>query len=92
MGGGASAFGNFATGDEVIAKATEILEKYPENRGCKYLKALKDDGTLDEMSAGDLQGLFLCAKTGLENEDSGLGCYAMAPEDYDKYALFFDKV
>ena len=36
--------------------------------------------------------LFKCLKTGWENPDSGLGCYAMAPSDYDEFAPFFDAV
>jgi hypothetical protein len=93
MGAGASAsFAGFDNGDAVLAKAAEIFAEHPENRCVKHLLALKEDGTLDAMSAEDLNGLFLCAKTGIENPDSGLGCYAMAPEDYDKYAVFFDRV
>ena len=33
--------------------------------------------------------LLKCLKTGWENPDSGLGCYAMAPSDYDEFAPFF---
>jgi creatine kinase len=36
--------------------------------------------------------LLRCLKTGWENPDSGLGCYAMAPSDYDEFAPFFDAV
>jgi hypothetical protein len=36
--------------------------------------------------------LWKCARTGIENEDSGLGCYAMTPNDYSKFGGFFDKV
>jgi len=92
MGAGASAFGAFENGDAVIDKAREILAAFPENRCVKHLVALKDSGALDALSAEDLVGLFACAKTGLENQDSGLGCYAMSPGDYDKYAMFFDAV
>ncbi len=31
-------------------------------------------------------------KTGIDNPDSGLGCYAMTPEDYSKFGGFFDSV
>jgi creatine kinase len=93
MGAGAStAYGEFADADSVIAKATEIIAAYPDNRCVKYLLALKADGTLDTMPAEDLAKLFKCTKTGLENPDSGLGCYAMEPADYDHFACFFDKV
>ena len=36
--------------------------------------------------------LLKCLKTGWENPDSGLGCYAMSPSDYDEFAPFFDAV
>ncbi len=35
---------------------------------------------------------FKCIKTGIDNPDSGLGCYAMTPDDYSKFGGFFDKV
>jgi len=31
-------------------------------------------------------------RTGIENQDSGLGCYAQTPADYDKFNGFFAKV
>lgn len=92
MGASSSSFGDFETGDSVLEKAAEILAEFPENRAVKYLLALKEDGTLESMSDEDLQKLFKCVKTGLENKDSGLGCYAMEPADYDQFAAFFDKV
>ena len=46
-------------------------------------KALSDD---------DLQTFYRCVRTGIDNEDSGLGCYAMTPEDYTKFGGFFNKV
>jgi creatine kinase len=33
-----------------------------------------------------------CIKSGLDNPDSGLGCYAMTPEDYCRFRGFFDNV
>ena len=38
------------------------------------------------------QTFYGCARTGLENEDSGLGCYAQTPADYEKFGGFFNKV
>ena len=35
---------------------------------------------------------YKCVKTGLDNADSSLGCYAMTPLDYSKFGGFFDKV
>ena len=40
----------------------------------------------------DLMTFYKCIKTGLDNPDSGLGCYAMTPLDYSKFGAFFDKV
>jgi creatine kinase len=91
MGAGAS-FAGYADSDAVIAKATENLAAYPENRCCKYLLQLKESGKLAEMSPEDLSKLFLCAKTGLDNVESGLGCYAMGPSDYEDFGFFFDAV
>ena len=89
MGAGASAAG-FADDAAVIAKAEEILGANPDNRCCKHLSALKEKvaGMTDEQKAG----LFACARTGIENPTSGLGCYAMQPKDYDDFAEFFDAV
>lgn len=35
---------------------------------------------------------YKCIKSGLDNPDSGLGCYAMTPEDYSRFRGFFDNV
>ena len=44
------------------------------------------------LSLDKLEQLKLCAKSGLENVDSHLGCYAVDPKNYDEFATFFDKV
>ena len=90
MGAGAS-FNGYADADAVLAKATENLKACPDNRCCKYILQLKESGKLDEMSAEDLSKLFLCAKTGLDNVESGLGCYAMGPKDYEDFGFFFGR-
>ena len=33
-----------------------------------------------------------CINTGIENGNSNMGCYAMQPEDYDRFRPFFSKV
>ena len=40
----------------------------------------------------DLTVFYKIVKTGIDNPDSSLGCYAMSPLDYSKYGGFFDKV
>jgi protein-arginine kinase len=43
-------------------------------------------------SLGDLKPAFLkCLASGIENPDSGMGCYACQPEDYDRFKPFFSK-
>ena len=90
QGAGAS-FNGYEDSAGVLAKAEANLAAYPENRCCKYILQLKNEGKLDSMSAEDLSKLFLCAKTGLDNVESGLGCYAMGPKDYEDFDFFFGK-
>lgn len=40
----------------------------------------------------DLMAFSKCIKTGLDNSDSGLGCYAMTPKDYSKFGALFDVI
>jgi creatine kinase len=44
------------------------------------------------MTHTDQETLWKCVKTGIDNSDSGLGCYAMTPDDYSKFGGFFDQV
>ena len=47
---------------------------------------------LNVVSTEDLLVFASCVQTGIDNPDSGLGCYAMTPLDYQKFSGFFDKV
>ena len=47
---------------------------------------------MQELEDSQIAQLALCAKSGLDNPDSGLGCYAVDPKNYDEFAMFFDKV
>lgn len=38
------------------------------------------------------KGLIKICRSGIENPDSGMGCYAMQPKDYDFYKPFFSLV
>ena len=44
------------------------------------------------LSGAQLSQLALCAKSGMDNVDSALGCYAVDPANYDEFATFFDRV
>ena len=78
--------------DEVLKQCEDIIQDNPDNRGCKYTIAYLS--TEEGMNLSDEDGatFYKCVKTGLDNPDSGLGCYAMTPEDYSKFGGFFDKV
>jgi hypothetical protein len=51
-----------------------------------------DKAYFESLSEDDQKTFYQCIKTGLDNEDSGLGCYAMKPTDYESFAPFFNKV
>jgi creatine kinase len=42
--------------------------------------------------ASDLAKFYKCIKTGIENSDSKLGCYATSPSDYSEFRPFFDAI
>jgi creatine kinase len=91
MGAAASVSGSEATMESVAASAKTVLADNPGNLCAKYLcKLFEEEGgwitTLDD--AMKLR-LLACVKTGIENPDSGCGCYALQPNDYDELAPFF---
>lgn len=72
----------------VFSTVEQIRKTNPGNRCAKYL----DRGYADSLPENEKQRFFACVKTGIENPDSGLGCYAMTPSDYDTFGEFFDQV
>jgi len=82
IGVGASVFA------EELARIASVAASNPKNRAMKYFDA-------DYFASLPLklqERLIACVRTGFENADSGLGCYAMAPDDYETFAPFFDPV
>jgi len=74
--------------DETLALIAKTAAENPGNRAMKYFSQ-EDFEKLDDAT----KARFLsCVRTGWENPTSGLGCYAMAPNDYDDFNFFFDKV
>jgi protein-arginine kinase len=46
----------------------------------------------NSLDSEELKYAFLaCLASGIENPDSGMGCYAMQPDDYDRFKPFFSK-
>ena len=50
-----------------------------------------DQAYYDGLSDEDKETFYKCIKTGFDNADSGMGCYAMTPMDYTTFAPFFAK-
>ncbi|KAH8053277.1 hypothetical protein JL722_9500 [Aureococcus anophagefferens] len=46
----------------------------------------------DGLSDKDKETFYGCIRTGVDNPDSGMGCYAMTPTDYSTFAPFFKQV
>jgi len=73
----------------IFAKIEEIKTSNPGNRAAKYF----DKAEFDKLPNDKTKARFIsCIRTGFENPSSGLGCYAMAPNDYSEFNFFFDKV
>ena len=80
--------GASASSEDMWAKVVEVRESNPKNLCTKNL-----DKEYYESLDDDQKATFIkCVKTGIENPDSGLGCYAMKPNDYETFAPFFSKV
>ena len=82
--GGASAGGS---DEDVLAKIRAIKESHPDN----IAMACFDEEYYNSLDAEGKKGLLMCVNSGVENADSGMGCYAMQPADYDRFKPFFAK-
>jgi len=72
---------------KVVARIAEIKAKFPDNCMAQafdeeYYNTLNDDQKIR---------LLTCCLSGVANEDSCMGCYAMNPKDYDEFSPFFKK-
>lgn len=71
-----------------LTKLEKIRESNPNNLMAKHF-----DATYFLSLSPELQKrLFTIVSSGLENPDSGMGCYAMQPNDYDLFKPYLDKV
>jgi hypothetical protein len=73
---------------EELAKIAKVKATMPDNIAIQKF----DFEYFAKLDPQQQSRLLKCLKTGWENPDSGLGCYAMAPSDYDEFAPFFDAV
>jgi len=74
------------TVEELFEKVEQVAAGNPENRCTKYLNRK----LFDSFKPAQQAVLYRCCKTGIDNADSGLGCYAMTPQDYGTFAKFFE--
>lgn len=69
-----------------LAKIAEVKKSNPDNLAMKHF----DEAYFHSLSAEDKVTFMNIVRTGFENADSGLGCYAMKPDDYEKFSPFFE--
>lgn len=70
------------------AKLSADRDANPDNLALKFFT----EEYYNSLSAEEKPQLVRIAKSGVDNVDSIMGCYAMNPTDYDKFAGFFPKV
>ncbi len=76
-----------ATLEERVAAIPALRKANPDNICLNTFDKTYYD-SLDQ----SLQEPFMqCLASGIENPDSGMGCYACQPEDYDRFKPFFAK-
>jgi len=86
--GGAKSYKVLKPIEKALKQAGEIQKSHPGNLCAKYFTK----EYAESLSEDDLRAFLKICKSGLNNPDSAMGCYAMQPSDYDKYKPFFSKV
>ncbi len=71
-----------------VDKVVQIMDmkaKFPDNIAIQCF----DKAYYDSLSVDDKPRFLKCLDSGRENSDSGMGCYANRPEDYEAFNPFF---
>lgn len=71
-----------------LKRIAEIKVSNPTNLAIKHF----DIKYYESLSAEDKTLFLKVIRSGIENPDSGMGCYAQHPNDYDKFKPFFKNV
>ncbi|EGD76942.1 arginine kinase [Salpingoeca rosetta] len=79
---------DLSSDEGVVSTVEKIRKEQPENRMAKHF----DAGYFQGLGDAEKKALVQCCRSGLENPDSSMGCYAMQPADYDRFKPFFSKV
>ena len=71
-----------------LAAVMSVKASYPDNICAQVF----DPEYYKSLETPELKKAFMvCLNSGIENPDSGMGCYACQPEDYDRFKPFFAK-
>ena len=71
-----------------LATLAALKTSHPNNIAAKVF----DRKYYDSLDAEGKAALLKCLQSGIQNADSGMGCYANQPSDYDRFKPFFAKV
>lgn len=74
--------------EDFLKAADKVRAEHPNNLAARFLTR----ELFAKYSEEQQDVLVQCAKTGIENPDSTLGCYAMRPADYETFNDFFNPV
>ncbi|KAH9259996.1 hypothetical protein BASA81_001768 [Batrachochytrium salamandrivorans] len=72
--------------DAILNDLEKVHKENPDNLCAKYLTREIFNSYTEEQK----EVLYRCARSGIDNPDSGLGCYAMRPNDYKEFGAFFN--
>ena len=74
--------------EDVSDKIVRLAKANPDNIALNVF----DPAYYASLEGDELKAAFLkCLNSGICNVDSGMGCYACQPEDYDRFKPFFSK-
>lgn len=74
--------------EQRLAQIAKNKQTHPNNLMAKHF----DTAYFNSLTADQQRRLLAICASGADNADSGMGCYAMNPEDYDEFKPFFDAV
>ena len=75
---------NYISWDRIEA----LKQSHPNNLAMKHI----DRDYYESLDTLEKRGICQCIRSGYDNPDSNMGCYAMQPADYDRFKPFFSKV
>ncbi|MEM9733007.1 MAG: hypothetical protein AAF903_05905 [Pseudomonadota bacterium] len=73
---------------DLIARIAALRKEQPHSLAVKHFEA----DWFSALPPDDQNAFALRVRSGLENPDSQMGCYALEADDYTRFAAFFDRV